>query len=81
MVTAARALLAAGCEPDTPLEMRHEGSPPAALTSKAGIAAKLTVKADDSTATGPLGIVDADAPRQGTPVAPFASASYGAYGP
>jgi hypothetical protein len=47
MLTATRALLAARCDPETPLEMQHDGSPHVALTSTVGIAAKLTVKADD----------------------------------
>jgi hypothetical protein len=46
-LTAARSLVEAGCDPKTPLEMRHDGSPYAALTSTVGAAAKLTVKADD----------------------------------
>ena len=33
--------------PETPMQMRHEGSSHAALTSTVRIAGKLTVKADD----------------------------------
>jgi hypothetical protein len=46
-LTAARALLASGCDPETRLEMRHDGSAHAALTSTVGAAAKLTVQGDE----------------------------------
>jgi hypothetical protein len=38
LLTAARALLAAGCAPETRMEMRHDGSAHSALTSTVGAA-------------------------------------------
>jgi len=44
LLDAARALLAEGIPPETPIMMRHQGSETISLRSTVGEAAKLTVK-------------------------------------